>query len=173
MKKINIFMDWIYYKPRKYDLFSYLKYLYRFKKFIRELKNQIAPDFIMLWHIVSFIRLLKITYFYRFNKDSRIFLIDDIHYDRPNKDIAGFILYENDYYIEIELDKSDKHVKIRILDSLQSKSKSELTKIEFYNGPLVIESDNIVDAVQYDYLNQIIMKRVSDILEYYFNKKEN
>ena len=75
---INYFMDWIYNKPKKDNKFSLSSYIKRykydreFKKFINSLRKDVSPGFGMLWHIVIFIKLLKVTYFYRYNSINTI-----------------------------------------------------------------------------------------------------
>lgn len=161
--KINIFMDWIYNKPVSKFTIGYWIYYFKFRRFIKEFK-MCNPDFVTLWHIISFIRLLKITFFYRYNRESELFSIDDL----PQENVynAGFILYENHYSIEFRLNRSDRLISIKVVDTLQAKSKSVFSKIEFIEGTLRINT--ISDQFQYDYLNALITKRVADILVYYF-----
>lgn len=160
-EKINIFMDWIYYKPyNSSNPIKRIMHRYKFWKFLRELKR-VNPDFVMLWNIAYFIKLLKITFYYR----EKEFKINDIEYTNDNK--AGFYLFENDYKIEFELSKFDRMIMIRVSDPSRGKSKEEISKISFIEGSLKIE--NIVDETQYDYLIGLILKRVSNVLKYYYN----
>ena len=124
----------------------------------------------MLWHIVIFIKLLKITFFYRYDNDSKIFLIDDIQYDRQNDNISGFRVFINKYIIEIELERLSKKIKIKIIDTLQSKSKSEISREEFIDGELQINS--VVDKFRYDFLIGLIMNRVANLLEFYYKMED-
>ena len=162
-EKINIFMDWIYNKPLSKYSIAYWIYRYKFRKFIKDFRY-CNPDFVTLWHIVSFIRLLKITYFYRYRRDSELFCIDD--FPEENAYSSGFFLYENDYSIEIRLNRLDKQISIRIIDTLQSKSRNVFSKMDFTDNTLELKS--IHDRFQYDYLNELITHKVSDILVYYF-----
>ena len=172
----NYFMDWIYKKPirsTKLNLSLYVKrfkYDREFKKFIKNIRNNVSPGFGMLWHIVIFIKLLKITFFYRYDNDSKIFLIDDIQYDRQNDNISGFRVFINKYIIEIELERLSKKIKIKIIDTLQSKSKSEISRAEFIDGELRINS--VVDKFRYDFLIGLIMNRVANLLEFYYKMED-
>ena len=173
---INYFMDWIYNKPKKDNKFSLSSYIKRykydreFKKFINSLRKDVSPGFGMLWHIVIFIKLLKVTYFYRYNSETNLFLIDDIQYDRPNNNISGFKLYMNKYIIEIELERLSKKIKIKVIDTLQSKSKSEISKEEFIDGELKLNT--IVDEFRFEFLIGLIMNRVANLLEFYYKMEE-
>ena len=173
---INYFMDWIYNKPMRGDKFNLnshikrFKYDREFKKFINNLRRDVSPGFGMLWHIVVFIKLLKVTFFYRYNSDSKLFLIDDIQYDRPNNNISGFKLYMNKYVIEIELERLSKKIKIKTIDTLQSKSKSEISKEEFIDGELKINT--VVDKFRYNFLIGLIMNRVANLLEFYYKMED-
>ena len=173
---INYFMDWIYNKPKKDNKFSLSSYIKRYKydreikKFINSLRKDISPGFGMLWHIVIFIKLLKVTYFYRYNSETNLFLIDDIQYDRPNNNISGFKLYMNKYIIEIELERLSKKIKIKVIDTLQSKSKSEISKEEFIDGELKLNT--IVDEFRFEFLIGLIMNRVANLLEFYYKMEE-
>lgn len=173
---INYFMDWIYNKPKKDNKFSLSSYIKRykydreFKKFINNLRKDVSPGFGMLWHIVIFIKLLKVTYFYRYNNETNLFLIDDIQYDRPNNNISGFKLYMNKYIIEIELERLSKRIRIKVIDTLQSKSKSEISKEEFIDGELQLNS--VVDEFRFEFLIGLIMNRVANLLEFYYKMEE-
>ena len=173
---INYFMDWIYNKPKKDNKFSLSSYIKRykydreFKKFINSLRKDVAPGFGMLWHIVIFIKLLKVTYFYRYNSETNLFLIDDIQYDRPNNNISGFKLYMNKYIIEIELERLSKRIRIKVIDTLQSKSKSEISKEEFIDGELQLNT--VVDEFRFEFLIGLIMNRVANLLEFYYKMEE-
>ena len=124
----------------------------------------------MLWHIVIFIKLLKVTYFYRYNSETNLFLIDDIQYDRPNNNISGFKLYMNKYIIEIELERLSKRIRIKVIDTLQSKSKSEISKEEFIDGELQLNT--VVDEFRFEFLIGLIMNRVANLLEFYYKMEE-
>ena len=173
---INYFMDWIYNKPKKDNKFSLSSYIKRYKydreckKFINSLRKDVSPGFGMLWHIVIFIKLLKVTYFYRYNSETNLFLIDDIQYDRPNNNISGFKLYMNKYIIEIELERLSEKIKIKVIDTLQSKSKSEISKEEFIDGELKLNT--IVDEFRFEFLIGLIMNRVANLLEFYYKMEE-
>lgn len=173
---INYFMDWIYNKPKKDNKFSLSSYIKRykydreFKKFINNLRKDVSPGFGMLWHIVIFIKLLKVTYFYRYNNETNLFLIDDIQYDRPNNNISGFKLYMNKYIIEIELERLSKRIRIKVIDTLQSKSRSEISKEEFIDGELQLNS--VVDKFRFEFLIGLIMNRVANLLEFYYKMEE-
>ena len=120
------------------------------------------------WKI--FIKLLKVTYFYRYNSETNLFLIDDIQYDRPNNNISGFKLYMNKYIIEIELERLSKRIRIKVIDTLQSKSKSEISKEEFIDGELQLNS--VVDEFRFEFLIGLIMNRVANLLEFYYKMEE-
>lgn len=159
-EKINIFMDWIYDKPYKSNFITKLRHRMKFLKFLKDLKN-VNPDFIMLWHIAYFIKLLKTTFYYR----DKSFNFGDIEHTASDK--AGFYILENDYKIEIELSKLDRVIHIRVSDPSRGRSKEEISRISFVSGQLVIE--NKIEEVQYDYLISLILSRVSSILKYYYD----
>lgn len=163
--KINIFMDWIYNKPIYGNKLSKFLYDKKFKKF-EIMARKDVPDFVALCHIVNFIRLLKTTYFYHYDKDDpkQIFIMDDIIED---KDHFGFTIFKNNYIIEIKLERPEKYINIRVLDTTESKSRSELTKIRFIEHELKIE--NKIQELQYCYLNRLIMDSVMNLLRYYYD----
>ena len=110
------------------------------------------------------------TYFYRYNSETNLFLIDDIQYDRPNNNISGFKLYMNKYIIEIELERLSKRIRIKVIDTLQSKSKSEISKEEFIDGELQLNT--VVDEFRFEFLIGLIMNRVANLLEFYYKMEE-
>lgn len=162
-EKINIFMDWIYNKPIHSNRIKLWIYDKQFKAFIKKARNTI-PDFITLCHIVNFIRLLKITYFYRYNIDSKLNIMNDLIIDENN---FGFILSVNGYEIEVKLSKGvNNRISIKVNDTQESKSHRELSKVEFNEGELKLE--NTIQRYQYAYLIRLIMDSVCNILVYYY-----
>lgn len=164
--KLNIFMDWIYNKPTN-NKFSIRYWLY-YRKFIKFLNyfKSCNPDFITLWHMANFIRLLKVTFFYRCTKKD-LAVVDDIV---SEVNYNGIIFYENNYSIEIRLSKLDKEIQIKVVDLLESKSRSEFSRISFTENTLLL--DNPKDKAQFNYLNALITKRIADILLFYFKEKQ-
>lgn len=164
--KLNIFMDWIYNKPtnNKFSI-RYWLYYWKFIKFLNYLKS-CNPDFITLWHMANFIRLLKVTFFYRCTKKD-LAVVDDIV---SEVNYNGIIFYENNYSIEIRLSKLDKEIQIKVIDLLESKSRSEFSRISFTENTLLL--DNPKDKAQFNYLNALITKRIADILLFYFKEKQ-
>lgn len=160
--KINIFMDWIYNKPLNKFSIKYWRYYFKFRKFVKYFR-ECNPDYVTLYHIVKFIRLLKVTYFYRFDRESELFSINDLPQD--NTYIAGFTLYENKYLIEVRL-LDEREIDIKVVDTLESKSKNVLTRIHYKEHMLKLNS--ISDEFQFDYINDIIANRVANILVYYY-----
>ena len=76
----------------------------------------------------------------------------------------------NKYIIEIELERLSKRIRIKVIDTLQSKSKSEISKEEFIDGELQLNS--VVDEFRFEFLIGLIMNRVANLLEFYYKMEE-
>ena len=63
-----------------------------------------------------------------------------------------------------------KKIKIKVIDTLQSKSKSEISKEEFIDGELKLNT--IVDEFRFEFLIGLIMNRVANLLEFYYKMEE-
>ena len=76
----------------------------------------------------------------------------------------------NKYIIEIELERLSKRIRIKVIDTLQSKSKSEISKEEFIDGELQLNT--VVDEFRFEFLIGLIMNRVANLLEFYYKMEE-
>ena len=155
-------IGWIYDKPYS-GFFNKLYHKFKFYRFInKELKNK-APNFIMLWFIADFLRLLKIVYFYAPDRNK-----DHIVYYNPKiENSIGFIIMHNTTEIKFILRENSPNITIEIRN--REDYKTIISKIAFDDGKAVIRDKT--DEELFNTLNNLIMTHTISLLKEYYNKK--
>lgn len=159
-EKINIFIEPIVEKKKKFHLNSYIK----MRKLCKSLKKT-SPDFNMLMDIYRFLRIIEQTYMYSSN-DSKHHLFSGT-LPTSTYDGGAFIYKEEYFTIKFLLRASDRTINIET--EREMRSKKEKQTISFRDGEAVI--NNVYEEEAFQFIISCIMDGLIDLIKYYYHNK--
>lgn len=148
----NMFIRQIYDKKKTFVLFRWIKY----RKFLR-LIDKTAPNFIILWHIADFIKILDKIYMYDNNPTNTLYSSNNF-----NMNENGFVIKKENFFIRIKLFEIGSEIAIEVGRS----GSKDLTSIRFCDGENKIKNED--DEHMMINIENIIMNSVKELFIKYY-----
>lgn len=156
--KINMFIEPILNKKKKYHLGSYIQ----LKRLIRKL-NKTSPSFDMMLEMHEFIKLLERLYMY--GNDNNHYLFSATI---PKGYSAAMIYKEDNFEIKYVLRENDKLIAIECITKSQNTKHSR--KVQFHEGDNIIKDK--YDEELFLFIISCLMNGLIELMTYYYKNKK-